>query len=244
MTTPRRRLTLQVVVPDAAQRQAYVEVRPLVDGEDFLMDVFTVGPGEDPGRLLRPGSPLLPADKPHEVRVAEATCTEGCCGAVYVTIRREGDSVVWSDWRNPDARNFDLPEFWFDATEYQAEVERAVADHGWEWPARTVARLLKQDLAERTDWLMHWECELGAVSAWHWEPDQINVFFFHPGSPTVEDRPWLQFRQRLAVTDADPARQAEQLAQQLIARDPRRTAEVCGGSADFARKLGYPWIGG
>ncbi len=126
-----------------------MEVRPLVDSEDILAEVFTEGPGEDPKYLLMPDGPLTAGPEPHEVRLAEATCTEGCCGALYVTIRRDGDHVIWSEWRNHDEDNVDLPEFWFDAREYQTEVERAVADHSWEWPARTVARLLELDLRKR-----------------------------------------------------------------------------------------------
>lgn len=219
-----------------------MEVRPLVDGEDILAEIFTEGPGEDPEYLLLPDGPLTAVAEPHEVRLAEATCTEGCCGALYVTIRRDGDHVIWSEWRNPDEDEVDLPEFWFDAREYQAEVERAVADHSWEWPARTVARLLERDLRECTDWLAQWECELGNVSAWPWEPDQINLFLFHPGRSAIrEDRPWLQFRMVLDVSGEDPAAQAERLAEQLVAGDPRQMAGVCGGSPEFARQLGFPW---
>ncbi|MFH9298317.1 hypothetical protein [Streptomyces sp. NPDC017520] len=242
MTARKRCLTLHIVVPDPPQRGASVEVRPLVDSEDILADVFAEGPGEDPGYLLLPDGPLTAGPEPHEVRLAEATCTEGCCGALYVTIRRDGDHVVWSEWRNPDEDNVDLPEFWFDAREYQTEVERAVADHSWEWPARTVARLLELDLREHAGWLARWECELGGVSAWLWEPDQINLFLFHPGRSAIgEDRPWLQFRMVLHVSSDDPESQAARLAEQLVAGDPRQTAEVCGGSTEYARQLGYPW---
>ncbi|MEW2709551.1 hypothetical protein AB0948_31880 [Streptomyces koyangensis] len=242
MTAKKRCLALHVVVPDLPQRGASVEVRPLVDSEDILAEVFTEGPGEDPKYLLLPDGPLTAGPEPHEVRLAEATCTEGCCGALYVTIRRDGDHVIWSEWRNPDEDNVDLPEFWFDAREYQTEVERAVADHSWEWPARTVARLLELDLRERVGWLARWECELGGVSAWLWEPDQINLFLFHPGPSAIgEDRPWLQFRMVLDVSSDDPESQAERLAEQLVAGDPRQTAEVCGGSPEYAKQLGYPW---
>ncbi|MFH8993109.1 hypothetical protein [Streptomyces sp. NPDC017940] len=240
MTAENPCLILQVVVPDSPRRGASVEVRPLVDGEDVLAEVFTDGRGEDPKYLLLPDGPLTAGPEPHEVRLAEATCTEGCCGALYVTIRRDGDHVIWSKWRNPNKDNVDLPEFRFVAQEYQAEVERAVADHSWEWPARTVARLLELDLRERADWLGRWECELAGVSAWLWKPDQINLFLFHPGRSAIrENRPWLQFRMVLDVSYGDPASQAERLAAQLTASDPRQTAEVCGGSQKYAGQLGY-----
>lgn len=43
------------------------------------------------------------------MRLAEASCTEGCCGALYVTIQRDGDYVLWDEWRNPDEDEIDLP---------------------------------------------------------------------------------------------------------------------------------------
>lgn len=196
-------------------------VRPLVDGEDILAEVFTEGPGEDPQHLLPPDGPLTAGAEPREVRLAEARCTEGCCGAVYVTIQRIGDQVIWGGWRDPRASEIDLPEFRFDAREYHAEVERAVADHSWELPALTVARLLKQDLEARTDWFAQWDCEFGAVSAFHWEPEQVNVLFFHPGRVAIaENRPWLQFQMVLAVSSDDPEGQSARLAEHIVASDP------------------------
>ncbi|MET7784210.1 hypothetical protein ABZT28_52665 [Streptomyces sp. NPDC005388] len=177
-----------------------------------------------------------------EVRALVDGRDEGCCRALYVTIQRDGDYVLWDEWRNPEEDEVDLPAFRFEAQRYRREVERATADRSWEWPARTVARLLEQDLRERTDWLARWECELGALSARPWEPHQVNVFLFHPGRSAIrEDRPWLQFRMILAVSSDDPADQAERLAEQLVAGDPRQAAEVCGGSPDFGRQLGYSW---
>ncbi|MDX3573397.1 hypothetical protein [Streptomyces sp. ID05-47C] len=161
---------------------------------------------------------------------------------MYVTIRRDGGQVIWDAWRNPDDDEVVLPEFRFDAQQYQAEVERATLDRSWEWPARTVARLLEDELRRRTAWLERWECELGSVCAWLWEPAQINLFLFHPGrAATKENRPWLQFQMTLDVSDDHPAAQAYQLADELTAFDPRAAADVCGGSQESARQLGYPW---
>ncbi|MET7728271.1 hypothetical protein [Streptomyces mirabilis] len=82
-----------------------------------------------------------------------------------MTIQRNGDYVLWDEWRNPDEDEVDLTALRFEAQEYQREVEQATADRSWERPARTAARLLEQDLRERTDRVARWECELGAVSA-------------------------------------------------------------------------------
>ncbi|MFH9968705.1 hypothetical protein ACH4PR_46710 [Streptomyces mirabilis] len=43
------------------------------------------------------------------MRLAEASCTEGCCGALCVTIQRDGDYVLWDEWRNHDEDEVDLP---------------------------------------------------------------------------------------------------------------------------------------
>ncbi|MFF2147957.1 hypothetical protein [Kitasatospora sp. NPDC058190] len=244
MTTELHLLSLRVVVPPLGTRGAAVECRPIVDGRDILAEVFEEGPGEDPRYLLGPKSLLHATDTPREVRVAVAGCAEACCGAVYVTIRHDGQHVVWSGWRNPLAEEVGLPELRFDVDQYEAEVDRAAADHSWEWPARTVARLLEGRLREHTDWLAAWECELGAVSAWHWDPDQITVFLFHPGRSAIrEDRPWLQFRMTIPISADDPADQVDTLEACLTAGDPREVAEVCGGSKEFADQLGYPWPG-
>ncbi|MEU9314971.1 hypothetical protein [Streptomyces sp. NPDC048295] len=244
MTTEPHLLSLRIVVPPLGSRQGSVECRPLIDGRDVLAEVFDAGPADDPRSLLGPDAPLRATDTPREVRLATAECTEGCCGAVYVTIRREGQHVIWSGWRNPDEGDVDLPELRFDVGQYEVEVRRASTDHSWEWPARTVARLLEERLRKDVGRLTTWECEPGAVSAWHWEPDQINVFLFHPGLSAIgEDRPWLQFRMVLPVSGDDPADQAELLEARLMAEDPREVAEICGGSKMSADQLGYPWPG-
>ncbi|MGW1965034.1 hypothetical protein ACWCPD_32885 [Streptomyces sp. NPDC001935] len=234
-------LALRVVAPDAAQRGGAVEVRPIVDGQDILAAAFDMGPGEDPRLLLAPSRPLMPSSEPKEVRLAEAECTEGCCGAVHVTITREADTVVWRDWRNPDG-DVDLSPYRFDARQYEAEVERAAADHSWEWPARTVARLLEESLRRQTQWLDRWRCELAWVSALPGDRDHVIVSYFHPGRPTGDgNQPWLQFRQVLSVTGDTPMRQADLMLRDLLEADPRVAGEVCGGSREFARRLGYPW---
>lgn len=234
-------LALRVVTPEPAERGGAVEVRLIIDGQDILATAFEEGPAEDPRHLLAPSSPLMPSHEPKEVRLAEAECTEGCCGAVYVTIKSEDETVVWDDWRNPDG-DLDLPPYRFDVQQYGAEVQRAVADHSWEWPARTIARLLEESLQQQTQWLDQWECQLAWVSALPWERDRVAVAFFHPGRPTGNDEgPWLQFRHVLSVTDDAPDDQVNRMLRDLLQADPRATGEVCGGSREFAKQLGYPW---
>lgn len=60
--------------------------------------------------------------------MVEAECTAYCCGAVHVTIRREGPYVIWSDGENTSDEPEDLPTFRFDAGQYDAEPAWAIAD--------------------------------------------------------------------------------------------------------------------
>lgn len=109
------------------------------------------------------------------MQLAEAYCTEGCCGALYVTIRRDGDEVVWGDWRG--AVGPTPPEYRFAAAAYDAEVGRAERDRSWCWPARNTARLIKAGLRERPDLLTRWDVEPGWVGTSWREPDTVDVGF-------------------------------------------------------------------
>jgi hypothetical protein len=241
--TPRRysrsvpnRLTLTVVPPEASTWNQ-VELCFLVDGRDIIRSVFDPGPAADPDEVLGPNSPLLPGDRPHEVRLAEASCTEYCCGALYVRIRREGDEVVWDQWRNPDAEDVDLAVLRFDAQQYQAELARADADRRWEWPGRTVARLLRQALGLEPDLMQRWNSSLDFVQCWPRERDVVQVVFTSPPMQAVAefarlfDRPmeYKQYRLRVPVTDEAAADQTAQAITALRDNDPRDSAEICGG---------------
>ncbi|MET9656865.1 hypothetical protein [Streptomyces sp. NPDC006510] len=144
-----------------------VETRMLIDGRLLVPEAFGRGPTHAPEYLLDSGR-LRATDEPREVQLAEAYCSEGCCGALHVTIRRDGDHVVWSDWRRPSpppsllpAR--ELPEYRFEAAAYDAEIARAENDHSWTWPARRTARLIAAGLRDRPDLLTRWDVEPGWV---------------------------------------------------------------------------------
>lgn len=217
-----------------------MQVLPIIDGCDVVGEAFEAGPGHGPDRLFGPGQPLAAIEEPREVELARAECGVRCCGAFYVTIRREGDVVVWEKWRDDDGPDLDLPSFRFDATAYVAEIERAAEDRGWEWPARVVARLVAERFHAEPGALAAWECGFYAAESWSWRRDRIIVMFFYPGRP-VPGRPFLQFRTERPVTDEDPAVQAARLFADLTGADPRERADVSGGSAEYARTLGYPW---
>ncbi|MFI7355283.1 hypothetical protein ACIBTP_15165 [Streptomyces avidinii] len=226
-----RELELRIVAPV----RGWVQVRPVVDGRDILAELWPAWAGEDPWVVLGPGGVAVAEDGPHEVRLARISCTEICCGALYVTVRREGDEVVWDGWRNPAGGTADLPEFRFDAARYEAEVRRADLDRAWEWPARTVAGLLADRLRADPDWSRRWECELDTVWTDRNEPERLHLVLIHPDlRADREGRPWLQLGVTLDVGDGDPAAQADRLAAHLASGDRQELAEVWGRSAHYS----------
>jgi len=241
VTTEPDVLSLRIVCPPPGQ--GALQVRPIVNGRDLLAEVFPPGRGVSPRYQLDTDGPLHATATPSEVRLAETLCTEECCGALYVTVRRDGEHVVWAGWRDPATRGVDLPELRFDAGQYEAEVHRAAEDRSWEWPAGAVASLVEARLRGRADWLATWECELEGVWASRAEPDRIHVVLMHPRIRTEADRPWLQFGMTLPISADDPDDQAEHLVARLTVADPRAAAEVWGGSEEYAEQLGYPWPG-
>lgn len=225
-------LTASVLLPeDSAWHQ--VELRLTVDGADLIASVFDRGPCRDPDALLGSDSPLLPGPAPREVLLAEAGCTWGCCGAIFVRISRDGDDVVWDRWRNPDDPELTLPEIRFDLAQYTAELARADGARRWEWCGRTVARLVR----DGPDVLDRWHSALDWVQSLPATRDRVDLVFTSPprrvlaarartaGEP-VEHR---QYRLRFPVTDEPAARQAERIIATLRERDPRAGAEICGG---------------
>ncbi|MCF2530807.1 hypothetical protein [Yinghuangia soli] len=244
MTTGPDLLSLNIVCPPPGE--GGIEVRPIVNGRDLLAEA--VPPRRDPWYLgvgprylLDHDGPLRAAVTPHEVRIGWSGCgVEECCGALYMTVSRDGDQVVWAQWRDLENPNVDLPELRFAVGQYETEVRRAEQDRSWEWPSGTVARLLEAGLRRREDWLVRWECELEAVWASRQEPDRIQVLLRHPAGRADTELPWLQFGMNLPITTDAPSDQAERLEARLTSGDPRATAEVWGGS-HHAEQLGYPW---
>lgn len=150
----------------SARDRARFEIRPIAGGDGhellvYLNDVEVTrqgaGLGMNPFAVLVPDNLLVATDQPRQVAIARCECGEVGCGSTIVTIVRDGDVVHW------DAA--DLPALGggatFRAEEYDAEVTRIAADHGWERPEDTAARLVlvgadRTHLAEhglRLDWV-------------------------------------------------------------------------------------------
>ncbi|MER5402401.1 hypothetical protein [Streptomyces sp. NPDC002599] len=113
------------------------QLRFWVNGEDVVEKAVGEG-GRGPY-----AADALPADCPGSLRatgearrteLGEPDCTGGCCGSLTVVVQRFGEIVQWSDWEVPWAAHTPtprpLPEFHFDASQYDAEVARAESDRG------------------------------------------------------------------------------------------------------------------
>jgi hypothetical protein len=223
-----------------------VEVRLLIDGRPLVPEAFGKGAANSPEYLLDSGR-LRAAAEPREVQLAEAYCTEGCCGALYVTIRREGDQVVWSDWRRPPTRQpqAELPEYRFDAADYDTEIERAENDRSWAWPARNTARSIAAGLRDQPDLLTRWDGQVGWIGTdFHDQDTTVVSFTYWPGLAAGQrdkDGPWLQFIWSLPDDGTPPENQAAAALRQLAEQDPKTYAQVRGGSRSHAEALGFPW---
>lgn len=236
---PEGRFAIRIVVPDPVPYgHPEVEARILLDGVPIIAATFDKGPAATPEFLLMAGR-LRATDEPREVRLAEAYCTEGCCGGLYVTIVREGTDVVWRNWRSSTPGD-PPPEFRFDAAHYDEEIDRAEHDHSWEWPARTVARLVNERLRAEPEMLGRWDCRPGWCTSWLRDFDTVRMIFQHPAHLESFHDPHVQFGLVVDVADANPQMRAAQLIDSFQTTDPKTTAEIVGGSSDGAEKLGLP----
>jgi hypothetical protein len=242
------RFRVEVTVRDPAD-PGTVETRLLIDGRPLVPEAFGRGPANSPEYLLDSGR-LRAAAEPREVQLAEAYCTEGCCGALYVTICREGGQVVWRGWRRPltpTSRRMpaELPEYRFDAADYDAEVKRAENDRSWAWPSRNTARLIAAGLRDRPDLLTRWDARVGWIGTDFHDPDATVVSFtYWPGLAAGhrdKDGPWLQFIWNLPDDGTPPEIQADAALRHLAEHDPKTYAPVRGGSREHAKALGFPW---
>lgn len=226
------RLRIEVAVADPAEPEV-VETRFLIDGRPLVPEAFGQGPGEPPEQLLDRGS-LRATPEPREVRLAEAYCTEGCCGALYVTVRRDGDHVVWDGWRRPAAPLGlpELPAYRFDAVAYDAEIAYAEHDQGWAWPARRTARLITAGLRDRPETFTRWGLVQGWISTAFDAPDTTVVTFTGPllaadGTPEAEGEQ-RQFLWYLPDDGTPPQEQAAAALRRLAEADPRGYPELRG----------------
>lgn len=228
---PGQDFAIRVVVPDP-------ETRIMIGGIPVIAAASGKGPAQDPGYLVHSGR-LRATGTPHEVMLAEAYCTEGCCGGLYVTIVRDGPEVVWKDWR-PGMKGDPPPEARFDAAAYDREAGRAERDYSWEWPARTAARLMNDQLRADPGILGRWDCELLWCTAWLKDFGTARITFGYPGHGTSGKDPRVQSGLMIDIQDQDPRTVAAQVTESMRDTDPRTRAEIIGGSRDSAENPASP----
>lgn len=106
------------------------------------------GLGRDPADLLPPFSrALLPSAAPTPLMIGICGCgvAEDC--SLWVSLRRDGDEVVWEPARVTEHGHRSVRETWrFDLIAYLDAVDAATGPWAWESRARVVAREL-EDLA-------------------------------------------------------------------------------------------------
>lgn len=228
-------LTLEHRIPAAEDWMAdpWAEVRPLVDGVDVLKEVHPEGAAPSCRDWRGPSEswPLAVTTAPRRVLITEPACTAGCCGALYVTVRREGDRVIWDAWENTSDITAVPADIHFDAAQYEAELARAAADRSWEEPVDTVARLLEQTLVD-SGWFERWGCVLTGVWPRREEPGLPEELALPEGvdvefrQDRVPGTPACSYRYELLLAHAQsPQEQARRLAAGILADDPRKGAE-------------------
>ncbi|MEU7281120.1 hypothetical protein AB0A69_20385 [Streptomyces sp. NPDC045431] len=227
-------LTLQHSIPDDWAADPWAEVRPLIDGVDVLKGVHPEGLALSCRHWTGPAEswPLAVTQEPRRVMITEPTCTAGCCGALYVTMRHEGDQVIWDAWENTGNVTAVPADIYFDAAQYEAELARAAADRRWEEPVDTAARLLRQTLAD-SGWFERWGCVLTDVWPRREEPDVpeeltspegVDVVFHQVQAAGVRTRSYQY--ELLTTRDQPVEEQVRRLAARILEDDPRKTAEL------------------
>lgn len=149
-------------------------------------------------------------------------------------IRRPVVRVFWDAWENTSDMTAVPSEFRFATAQYEAELARAAADHSWEEPLDTTARLLRQSLAD-SGWFERWGCVLTEVWPRREEPDLPEVIRSSPGVDVVFQQsrgpgePADVYAYELIVTgDHSVEEQVRRFADRILADDPRKTAEIRG----------------
>jgi hypothetical protein len=112
------------------------EVLLLGNGCDLIRLIDDEMMGLDPDDILSEASALFVAGPPRLATIGRCSCGDIGCGSIEAELSRKDDNVVWAiqDYSRV---------FTFDASQYESEIRRALADASWETPDRTAARLIR-----------------------------------------------------------------------------------------------------
>ncbi len=221
-------LALRPVLPHPQAIMKGAGIRPLIDGRDVLEEMHPDGDSSCYQQKWLGSSetwPLGAAREPRRVELSNNDCDTDCCGGVFVTIQRRGDHVEWVGWENTDDIRAPVPpEVRFDAAQYDAELARVVADHGWEEPVDTAARLLTRRIAA-TDWYQRWGCRPfvhGIRVQERGEAAQVVMPFVTGQFDESGTYRWHV----MSVSAQEPVEeQVRRFVEQITATDPRESAE-------------------
>ncbi|MEU6214337.1 hypothetical protein ABZ891_31130 [Streptomyces sp. NPDC047023] len=221
-------LALRPVFPHPQAIFKGAGIRPVIDGRDVLEEIHPDGESSCYQEMWLGSSetwPLWAAREPRRVELSNNDCVTDCCGGVFVTIQRCGDYVEWVSWENTNDHRVPVPPgVRFDASQYDAELARVVADHGWEEPVDTAARLLTRRVAE-TDWYKRWDCRPfvhGICVGKRGEAAEVLMRFVT--SPFDEGGTYRWHV--MTVTAQEPVEeQVRRFVARITATDPRESAE-------------------
>jgi hypothetical protein len=240
-------LAIRVAVPPpSTHRDAQLHV--VIDGEPVTVSWFERGHSLSPESILDSGRGLRGSPESDDVLLSQADCVEECCGAFRVRIRRDDEAVEW-EIRGTGRSDKAPRRFRFPVEVFDTELDRALADRAWEWPARRVARILRSRLEAEPELLGRWDCRRGWIGAGNRERGAVEVAFIYPEGELKRDDPWLLFKHSIEIADAfevdDVAVEAtvDRVVAMLRTTDPKTVAAVCGGSRKHAETLGFPWPG-
>jgi hypothetical protein len=232
-------LVLEFEVLDDRPDWPVVTIR--VDGNDPFTKVAKDWRGFDPSKMLGPHSPLVPDDNGRRVAVYQCSCGIAGCGVIapFIVASPDRKRVSWVDFRDYvgvfvgpvsrdvedyDGKPWDLPDIHFDRAQYLAEVERASKDRSWETPRRQTARLLHERL-KPMDLALPPNLTLAWVSP-AWAEEGAVVMFQH--MTRDPDYDIQQQMLHLTSTHTDPAKAAEDMANQLLAVFPEDWTRIFG----------------
>ncbi|WP_177181904.1 hypothetical protein [Streptomyces sp. TLI_105] len=220
-------LALRPALPHPQAIMKGAAIRPLIDGRDVLEEMHPDGDSScyQQKWLGSPETwPLWASREPRRVELSNNDCDTGCCGGVFVTIQRRGGHVEWMSWENTnDIRVPIPPEVRFDAAQYDAELARVVADHSWEAPVDTAARLLAHRIVA-TGWYKRWDCQpsLHGIRVQERGESAAVVMPFVAGQ--FEGSGTFHCRVMSVSAQESVEEQVRRFVEQITATDPRESA--------------------
>jgi len=203
------RFEVRSTEPDLAGHELLVYVN------DVEMTRLGAGLGMDPFDVLIPDNRLVATSTPTQIGIARCDCGEYGCGSTDVVIVRDGNAVHW-DWK------FEAPirgGVTFKADEYDAEVARIGADHSWERPEDTTARLVLTSV--NRDRLTASGLRLDWVAKDHANPDLFKAALYYGDSDWQSEQPGYQIFIRISRIGRSPEVVAAEMVA-MLATEPGR----------------------